>query len=95
MGDLRVQAPGVLHACDFIGLLQIDWSSPLFDAAGGRGGQPTRLWLYLLLTDYLILLQAGVTVSLDGRRVQAPCGVLDESVCMDLSKFMRSGAKAE
>lgn len=32
---------------------------------------------------------------MDGRRVEAPPGTLDEAVCMDLSKFVRGDKKAD
>lgn len=39
--------------------------------------------------------QAGVTVSLDGRRIQAPPGVLDEHMRMDLTRHMRGGSSSK
>jgi hypothetical protein len=39
-------------------------------------------------SHFLALVNAGVSVSWDGRRLLAPPGVLDERGCMDLGPYM-------
>ena len=52
-------------------------------------------WSSHRLRDWVLAGQAGVTVSLDGRRIQAPPGELDQDMRMDLTRHMRGGSSSK